>query len=602
VGLRILAASFPLILLFFATTFQLGGTGFWADDYWLNQRSPITGERPPLLEDGRLTQSTLIINRGFFLRPLFYTVAPPLVTLTWHADWLAHGVLVLAHGAVVLLLYRLMLRLGLARPPAAAASLLFMVYPMQYETLYWAAALPITLSALLMLVIFNLHAGLAFDRRRGRRLAILALLPFLGFAVCSLNEQPASGILAMPLLYVVALRRAGGAGGAAKPRVAGDAMWLLPALLAGSGVITYLFLMKVGLPPFIRPVPPGVRGAADSLVRPADLPRRTAELAESVWHTLWRSQFARGALIQGLRELRAAPVETAIFAVLLAASSAAWLKRPTNTAAMKNPQAAATFRGVGPAFAGAAVFIGGFVPILVVTIYIAAPRIIYWPAIGAAIAIAGLGNILHSRARVAGALGRMMRNSSAAALLPVLLIWSILLIGIAASFRARWEQDWSEGRQLRALVIDPPPGTCFIPLRVQSPCADTGQWRFDRHLQTVFAWPWTAPRFIRTIYGRDDVTAGSWRPWAQYAQAGDDEGLWYAGHLDGEFAEGGRLPWERVVPFIVTPDRKVRLITTIIITEEGGPDRAIDIPLARPVPGAQGSPAIERLEFRLPRG
>jgi hypothetical protein len=607
-GLRVLAAAFPVILLVFATTFQLGGTGFWADDYWLNQRDILTGQLPPLLEEGRLTHSTLIINRGFFLRPLFYTIAPPLVTLTWEADWLAHGVLILSHSAVVLLLYRLMLRLGLARQPAAAASLLFMVYPMQYEVLYWAAAAPITLSALLMLVIFHMHAGLAARSLRGEGLgrawptwAMLLLLPLLGFAACSLNEQPAAGVVAMPLLYLSARRAASAAGDTGRPRLSRDPFWLFPAALAASGIVAYLLLMKFGLPPLIRPVPEGVRGAADSLVRPGELPRRIEQVARSVRDTMWRSQFARGALIQGVRELRAAPLSAAVFAFLLASSGAVWAARWVRQDAQResaSPSQPGT--GVRAVLLGAAVFVGGFVPIVVVTVYIAAPRIMYWPAIGAAIMVAGAGSAMAMRVRAAerGGARSAIPRLVVAVLLAVLLMWSVLLIGVAASFRNRWVQDWSEGHQLRALVPDPVPGACFIPLRLQSACAATGQWRFDRHLQTVFAWPWTAPRFIRMVYAREDVTSGSWRPWAQHAQSADENGILYTGHLDGVSSEGGRILWDRAIPFVVTPDGRVRLVTTLILTEDGRPDTRLDVPLNRPGPALE----IEPYEFRLPRG
>src|SRR6185295_17844423 len=85
-----LAALFPAVLLFFAAYFLLGRIGFWTDDYWLNQRDPATGALPPL--------SGLTIDRGFFFRPLFYRIVPPLATLLWNVPPLAHLLSVLAHG------------------------------------------------------------------------------------------------------------------------------------------------------------------------------------------------------------------------------------------------------------------------------------------------------------------------------------------------------------------------------------------------------------------------------------------------------------------------------------------------------------------------
>ena len=66
-------------------TFFLGGRiGFWSDDYWHNLRNPTTGALPALTFHG------LTMDRGFFLRPLFYLVVPAVTTLSWKAQWPAH--------------------------------------------------------------------------------------------------------------------------------------------------------------------------------------------------------------------------------------------------------------------------------------------------------------------------------------------------------------------------------------------------------------------------------------------------------------------------------------------------------------------------------
>src|SRR5262245_16805372 len=187
---------FPIALLLFGAFFFGGRIGWWSDDYWHNQRNPVTG-----------AIDALAIHRGFFLRPLFYLIVPAVTTLSWNTQWPAHLLQVVAHGAVVVVLWRLLLALGASRPAAGAAALLFMLYPANFETLFWVSALPPPLASLVMLGMYVLTIA----RARGRAgLWAVPLLMVMAFVVCSLNEQPAAGIAAMPLIYWAARRpRAG---------------------------------------------------------------------------------------------------------------------------------------------------------------------------------------------------------------------------------------------------------------------------------------------------------------------------------------------------------------------------------------------------------
>lgn len=587
---RIAAWLLPATLLLFATFFFLGDIGFWADDYWLNQRHPITGQLPPLLEDGRLTTSTLIINRGFFLRPLFYTIAPPVISLLWNHAWLAHFILIVAHAGVTALLWRLMRRVGLATAPAAASALLFMLYPMQFENILWLSALPGTLAVLLMLTLLHAHLTVVTTQRAVLRAALLALLPVMAFAVCSLNEQPAAGVLAIPALYLAARPQAHT--GFRRALMLG----VIPMLLAGLGILCYLYLLRYGLPPHIQPTPPGIRGSSQTLISARDLPARIARVSTSIADTLWMRDFTRGAAIEGLRVLRSHPSAAIAWLLALAITGACWFRRwlrPAPTAAPaaqlaphstvpphshhSNPSPP---RPLATSLLGLAIFISGFLPIVVVSAYVAAPRIMYWPMIGAAILLAAAATALGREVR-RPALRRIAHRAAAAALVCVLLAWSVMYIGIQSSFRTRWQQDQSEAAQLRALIPDPDPGTTFMPLRLRSAAAHTGHRRFDHHLQPVWAWPWTAPRFIRSAYGRMDVRCGSWRPWVQSVLGANEDGLLYTLYLGPDHPHGTRIPWQEVIPFTTTPDGRVHIITEIIITEEGRPDTVISVPQAR---------------------
>ncbi len=127
---RLIRIAFPVALLVFAGLFFGGRLGWWSDDYW-HCRKDAAGS---VIE--------LVMHRGFFLRPLFYAVVPALTTALWEHPAAAHAVQLASHVLVVVMLWRLLLMLGIGRCAAGAAALLFMVYPAQFEALFWVAALP----------------------------------------------------------------------------------------------------------------------------------------------------------------------------------------------------------------------------------------------------------------------------------------------------------------------------------------------------------------------------------------------------------------------------------------------------------------------------
>ena len=59
--LRLGACAFPVFLLLFATFFLGGQIGFWSDDYWHNQRDPVTQAMPNLWASGHLSLKPLVI-------------------------------------------------------------------------------------------------------------------------------------------------------------------------------------------------------------------------------------------------------------------------------------------------------------------------------------------------------------------------------------------------------------------------------------------------------------------------------------------------------------------------------------------------------------
>ncbi len=564
-----LARAFPALLLLFATYFLLGGTGFWTDDYWLNQHDPVTGALPPLTFKG------LTIERGFFLRPLFYTVMPPIATLLWDAPWAAHLISVLVHGLVVLLAWRVMAGLGVSGSAAVAAALLFMVYPGHFEAVFWLAALPTMMASAIMLGLILLMARMARaaeDVPAWRWAVAAAVFPWAAFAICCLNEQPAMGIVALPLVYLTA-RPAG------EPMCRGLVRSGVPTLLAGVAVLIYVYLL---LSDPNKPV--GARGSAEHVVALAQIPGRMAYFLDVLWRRLVMRNFARGGFWLGWEEVRNAGVVGAGFVGFVLVAGVAWAARWCRVSeAAESTESEARPRLAMVALAGLAIFAAGWAPIVAITIYDPDPRTRYWPCIGAAILLAAVASICgRLQWRATG-----VRRVLAGVLLAVLLAGAVCMVGIQSAFRTRWKLDQEQGRELRSLLPDPAPVTFFVPLSIGTTGVRTGSPVLDTEFRSVWEFPWTAPRYIMSVYGREDVRCGYWRSWTPRAPVvgADETGICYSDKPGPGFApiEGGRwrIPWDRAAPFVIDGRGQLRLVSTVLITERGKDDVRMDLPQAK---------------------
>jgi hypothetical protein len=582
-------------LLFFATFLLRGRIGFWSDDYYHNLRDPATGALPPL------TWSGLTIDRGFFLRPLFYKVVPPLTTLAWTSQWPAHLVMTVAHGLVVWLLWRLMRTLGLPKFAAAGGALAFMVYPAHFEALFWVSALPTTLASALMLWMMILYANYARQRGAFARwwaVVSLAALPALAFAVCCLNEQPAMGVLVLPLIFWAA-RTGSHDAMVAESRPVSWLRALLPAVLCGLAVLLYSW-MVVSDPH----KPPGARGSSDQFVTLAHLPARARHFFDVLWRRLVLLNFWRGAMGMGGQELRAAGWPGWLGAAGVVGAGVMWVREWTGRSLEAAARGDAPRRGplIPAILAGLALFATAWAPIVMIAIYDPDSRTRYWPATGLAIASAA----------AASAIGRRHMRPWAAVVpkgvfLVALLACSTMLIGVQSAFRARWDLDRQQGRQLRQFLPDPTPLTFFVPMDIQTTGIRTGSPLFDSHFRSVWEFPWTVPKFIETVYGRDDVRCGHWKKGtpSDCVKGADESGIHFTVRLGPRFprieGSGSRVAWDRAAPFVIDREGRVHLVTRIVIPGRGAGgagDVAIPIPQFR---RAVEAGRISELEVKLPR-
>jgi hypothetical protein len=570
-----LALLFPLALLLFAGYFLLGRIGYWSDDYWHNLRDPATGELA-----GRF-----IIVRGFFLRPLFYRVVPPLTTLLWNHDWAAHLIQVLSHGLTTLLAYCLMRTLSVPARAAAASALLFMVFPPHFEAVLWISALPTSLASSLMLGLMFLT--IAFARQAGPlRLAdgwwVVPVMMGITFAICSLNEQPAAGVLALPLVYLCA------AGLPARNTLVREgARAVIPALLCAGMVLLYAWLVR-------STAIPGSRGAAGNMVTLQQLWPRSLQFGDVLWRRMVMKNFAPGALRLGLAELKAAPVALVLWGIVLAGSLVPfgrwWLRAQPAGERAGSADHGARGRRLLLAFTGLFIFASGFLPILLFAQYDPDSRTRYWPCIGLALF---LGAVFPMVQRAGG---KSAPGSAPAALLPLLLLIppllaaGVIFIGIQSAFRIRWEADQREAAQLRMQIPDPPPFTTFVPVRLDRWAVQSGSPVLDRHMRSAWEFPWSAPRHLAHTYRRTDLHCGFLRRWTPgFPVAGADErGMLYADPLGPRYAQreeaGWRIPWDQLVPFIIAEDGQLRVVTRVVIQTADGAEVEIAVPQAAHLP------------------
>jgi hypothetical protein len=361
---------------------------------------------------------------------------------------------------------------------------------------------------------------------------------------------------------------------------------IVPAVLCGSMVILYTYLVR-------STAIPGSRGSSGSFVAAGELWSRTVYFGDVLWRRFVMKNFGRGALKLGLAELRAAPLWLGVCVAVLAAALvpfARWWMGRGRTAAAGCDRAcfaaSAPVRTALLVLAGLAIFITGFFPILIFAGYEPDSRTRYWPTIGLAIALAAL---VPAR-RDGGVRSRPVAVIALVLLLATLAASSVTFIGIQSAFRARSERDRAEAAALRAQIPDPEPLTFFVPLRIEGRAVRTGSPVLDGHFRGVWEFPWTAPRYILHVYRRDDVRCGFYRHWQRGfpVLGAAEDGIHYGDRLGPRFpqlAENAWLiAWERAIPFVVTPEGELRVVTRVILESAGATEREIKIPQAQHLP------------------
>ncbi|MFG0286317.1 MAG: hypothetical protein ACF8R7_18035, partial [Phycisphaerales bacterium JB039] len=174
-----MAALLPAALWALSCFYLFGALGLWIDDWYYIQRAP----------ESLAVEAWYLERPIHFWRPLYKSIVPPLLTLFWESDAIAHALLAIAHAGVAALLWRLLWTLGVSRLAASGAALLFLTTPVHYECVFWISALPTTLAT--ALGVGTLLLTVQWARGRTPPWLITLLAPAY-FAMAALNEQPAA--------------------------------------------------------------------------------------------------------------------------------------------------------------------------------------------------------------------------------------------------------------------------------------------------------------------------------------------------------------------------------------------------------------------------
>lgn len=567
---------FPVALWLLATLFFGGALGRWSDDYQWAKRDPVTGDVLRWTED----------MHGQFWRPLHFLYTTAAATLWWqHERWL-HVVGAAVHALAVVLLWTLLRRLGRSVHSAGAAALMFLVYPVHYQVVFWPSATSTGVAACLFLALCLMVVG--FARRSWSWWTVLPMIA-VAFAIPCFNEQASTGIAALPLLYW-ACAPAGEPAGRRIVRGLG------PPLLCAAACAAYLVL-------YVRSTIDGYPGTPGSLLPLDQWWGKIQGLVDNIREGLMLKAFRRGALGLGWSTMTGVIPAWAWIAAL-GGLGYLWVRRfvvVPSEGEPGTPVTPARERGFQVLF-GLAYGAIAWLPAIAVSQYSAgfpdSSRLYYAPLIGWAIAAAAVADTVGgwtNRSRAGAVRGRALVGAALAA---IAVVGAVMMVGIQANFRARARLDALEGERLRALVPSPPPNAFFLPLRMENTPVSTPSARFDRALHSAWAFPWSSRWFIRELYARRDVYCGYASPWGGpfVLAVTEQDGILGRNPMGGPFEgtpqSGYRIPWDLLLPFTISRAGLIELVDSVVLEEPDGSERTVRVPGVSALAGTPAAPPV----------
>lgn len=595
--MRACALALPMVAWLIATLAFFGDVPRWNDDYFFCQRDFATGERVGWVLTTRepYLPPTGVVQAW---RPLHHVWLPAMVTALWDTPRLITLVGALIQLVSSALLYRMLRALGRTRHASAAAAIWYLIWPLGFEPVLWAAAFSTSLACATAFASVLIGVRLGRNRGAGVRsitLHLLALAALIAITV-TLNEQPASiaGVVPMAVL----------ATGIARERDLrrGVRTRLLRAIVAGvvGALVVAAYVINVRVN--------GQRGLGndpDSYVPLAHLPSRIIEIFDGLVGWIALQPLAVGAWRLAWREVSQHPLAAGAWAAAFAfgawASWRAWVseeivseKRAASSENDSRDQdargATASASASAPAWTtsliGLAMLVCGSIPIAAIIGYQTNSRTATFMFAGVCVLLAGLTDPLGAWMERVPRRGLIYRRATGVALITLVAVGSFIYVGVQARFRVVDAWNRNQLARLAERVPNPAPDTAFLPIAVNAKPLKTGHRAFDRNMMTCWEATWMLPYAVPEAYHRPDVYMLYHKPapnnlehrvigmitpeWMQFEWSAatkfpfrDDFGAW--------------LDWPRLIPVVVEADGP-HPVSRLIVRRKGHADLIIDIP------------------------
>ena len=478
------ALAFPVVLLLFATLPHLTRPGERLDGSRTHSSDFAAGERGLEL-------------RPLFYRPLHLVFAHQAQPLLRNHDLAGRLISAGCHGLVVLMLWwflRARIRTGLA---AAIAAIAFMVHPLHYEVIFSPSAASTGIAVATFLLLAMMYVRYV---RTGGGPGLLWLTALAFASILCWNEQPAAGMIALPLLgWGVASRRI-----AIEERLR---RCLAPIVLGAVAVALYIVLVQ-------STAPESSPGSGSSPVAQTDLPTRIAVLVEQVPEKLagaWTSQALPGTTRQTLTAI--AEPGFMVWAAALLLTAGLWLVRWVGRDLNPRSETSASCQPAAVFSFGLLVFVIAWPAALLLGTQTIEPRACYFPLLGLTIAAAVLIDQLvvwFSTRRVPRALFRLGSGA-------VLLAWAfpsaLALVGDQDMLRDRYRFDQHRTERPHTLAPGAPAEVLRVRFRIEEGPIRIGFGSLDLPAVEALGHG-SATAIIDRTYPGDDPHGNAY-PWRQ---------------------------------------------------------------------------------------
>ncbi len=579
---------------------MLGDLGYWNDDYFINSRDPATGEPFRFIMD-RMTPFDPPGDPVLTWRPLYNITLGGITALFWNTPWVMHLIGALAHLLTTLAVWRLLTLLGRTPHSAFAGAALFCCYPVAFEAIFWTCAIPTTLSASCYVIATCFF--ISWTHNATRR-SLLAAIIFAALVPC-FNEQAAAGIAAWPFLYLACRSTS---------ERTSRTFARLTTILSIIGLLYAAYIAMVVLSKRAD----GGLGAAGQLLPPREWINNFLRISPHLEDMHKWSFLGTAAMHTGIDALRELPLRAAaMITTILVACALGW-RAWTTPADEPGPLATHNDLATNPAARRLAVVafaltLGAItlLPLIVVTDTAVRPRMAYITTVAIAVLTALALDRLFALARRTHS-HKPASMAIALALLAAIAVCSLSLIGTQRAYHLRQRMDDRIASQLRALVPDPAPSAVFMPLQAADLPTNTGHHGFDTYFIGPWYHSWAYPSIAQHTYRRTDIDSTYFSFTTPTIVNADATGLRFFGPMLATFKPDtwpnqpaseplvpGRkdfspwIAWERVVPFTISQEGDVRIVTELRIDHVSKPALTI-----RPT-RSQGHPEL-RWQVKLP--